>query len=641
MAPPPPDDAVSAPARAPQSAGLTRRARLRARRWGGRLLLLVPTAAIVAWDFARRPDRLSHLEGGERTFYWVTVLLSAVFWGSFLALAAQARGVSRWAWRAWLAVAALLAIGGQTYTFERYAAYLNHRALLVGTSFMPSVGQQLWADRWAFARALLPPILGALLLPLLGRVVAPLARRRRSMALDLASASLLLALFISHERGAEQGATPDTLYVSAMGQLARARWDHNETVERLHPGARTPIPVPPLEPRPKVPRDVLLIVNESVRAMSTCISPDEPCTWTPFTHKLTPNRVGFHQMRSLASTTAVSIAVMWGGMLPTASRRTFHTEPIVWEYARAAGIRSGYWTSQNMLFGNSGVWLDGMPADKRLSATQIDPTATMELGCDDGDLMQKSLGDIAQLESPFVGVVHLSNTHFPYKIDPDLSPFLPQEEATGPGYENEIHNRYQDSIYLQDKAIARFLEDLRRLPQGRRAIVIYVSDHGEQMREKGAVGHTGTLYDVEIRVPLWIDAPEGTLTPEEIAELRKLRDTPLTQLDVLPTMLDLLGLWDAPGVAPFRAKMIGQSLLRGGSTPDRSLVLTNCTELFACAFKNWGAMRGTKKLIADQSSRSWMCFDVANDPDELHDLGPEACGGLRDLAEREMHGRPF
>ena len=36
---------------------------------------------------------------------------------------------------------------------------------------------------------------------------------------------------------------------------------------------------------------------------------------------------------------------------------------------------------------------------------------------------------------PFFGVMHLSNTHFPYKIDEANAPFLPQDEATGPGYE--------------------------------------------------------------------------------------------------------------------------------------------------------------------------------------------------------------
>ncbi|MEO6574889.1 MAG: sulfatase-like hydrolase/transferase, partial [Polyangiaceae bacterium] len=237
--------------------------------------------------------------------------------------------------------------------------------------------------------------------------------------------------------------------------------------------------------------------------------------------------------------------------------------------------------------------------------------------------------------------LHLSNTHFPYKVDHAFAPFLPEDEATGPGYEVEIRNRYQDAIYLQDRAIGRFLEALRAKPEGARTVVVFLSDHGEQMREKGAVGHTGTLYEEEIRIPAWIDAPPGTLTASEEASLRALEDAPLTTLDVLPTLLDLLGLWDAEGVRAFRSRMPGASLLRGGSSADRDVLLTNCSELWACAFKNWGAIHGTKKLIATQADHAWNCFDLSNDPAELHDLGAAACGNLVSVAEGHARGRPF
>ena len=170
---------------------------------------------------------------------------------------------------------------------------------------------------------------------------------------------------------------------------------------------------------------------------------------------------------------------------------------------------------------------------------------------------------------------------------------------------------------------------------------MFVSDHGEQMREHGAVGHTGTLFDAEIRVPFWVDAPKGALTDGEIASLKKLHETPVTELDVFPTMMDLLGLWDEHGIDRFRPKYAGQSLLRGGSDPDRSIVMTNCTELWACAFKNWGAMRGTKKLIAHQGDGAWNCFDIKDDPGEEHSLGADKCGDLLGLAEKTMGGRPF
>jgi arylsulfatase A-like enzyme len=161
------------------------------------------------------------------------------------------------------------------------------------------------------------------------------------------------------------------------------------------------------------------------------------------------------------------------------------------------------------------------------------------------------------------------------------------------------------------------------------------------MREKGAVGHTGTLFDPEIRIPLWIDAPPGTLSEDERETLEGLRDTPLTSLDVFPTLLDLMGMHDAPELAPFRARWAGKSLLRGGSSTDAVLPLTNCSELWACAFKNWGAIQGTRKLIATTWDHAWNCYDVANDPDELNDLGPDACSDLRDFAEKTMGGRPF
>ncbi len=149
------------------------------------------------------------------------------------------------------------------------------------------------------------------------------------------------------------------------------------------------------------------------------------------------------------------------------------------------------------------------------------------------------------------------------------------------------------------------------------------------------------MTDEEIHVPMWIDAPPGVLAPAEERALARLARTRLTMLDVLPTVLDLMGVWDAPGIAGMRAKMPGESLLRGGSPPDRPVVLTNCTELFACAFKNWGAMRGRLKLVGTENDHAWSCYDTAADPHERTDLGEEACGDLKTLAEADGRGTPF
>lgn len=638
--------ALTKPSDAGADAGRARptlREKVRTRRMFARAMLVVAPFALVAVDVAKRRARIATFESGDLVFYALSGVVGIALWISLFFAATRIRGISRWPVRVVLVVAAALAAGCQLYTFARYGAYMNHRAVLVGTSFLPSIGQQLWFDRWTFLRSLLPCLAVAIGVPLVATRLAPMRKRSRGLlCLDLALVFVLTAAFVSPDRGAEQGQPPDVMYLSAMGQLARARWDHNETVERVHPGPRLPEPVPHFVARPARPRNVVMIITESVRAQSVCVEYTPDCKFTPFSNPVVKDRIPLTQMRALDSTTAISLAVMWNGLLPTSDRKAEHTAPILWEYASAAGLQTAYYTSQNLLFGNSGTWLGGQPWTRHVSATQIDEEATYEVGADDGKLVDHVIGDIGKLAEPWLAVVHLSNTHFPYKVDPSDLPFSPQDEATGPGYENEILNRYQDAIYMQDKAVGRLLRELAKRPEAGRIVTMYVSDHGEQMREKGAVGHTGTLFEPEVRIPFWIDAPPGTLTDFERASLTSLRNTPVTHLDVFPTVMDLLGFWDAPELAGLRARVAGQSLLRGGSPVDRPIIMTNCTELWACAFKNWGAIRGTRKLIAHQGDHEWNCFDVSSDPLEEKHLDISACADLLPLAEGTASGkRPF
>ena len=601
------------------------------------VLLVLPGLVNFLTDFSRRHDQIIHFSHKHARMYGAWAFLGIVLWGGLVYLSLARATWLRWWGRLLLLAGAALALGGQTYVFARYGAYLDHRAALVGTSMMPSIGQQLWSDRWGFAAALAPPVLFAVVVPFLTPLFR-VARNDAFFALDLVTFAIVVAMF--GNVGDDQVATPDVLYLSAMGQLTRAHWDHNETVERIHPGPRTPHAVPPLVAHQPATRNVLLVITESVRAQSVCVAYDPKCRWTPFSNTLLPERYGLTQMRALDSTTAISLAIMWGGLLPTATREDLHSAPLVWEYAKAAGFHTAYWTSQNLLFGNSGTWISSVPLDRTVNATQIEPEATMEIGADDGKLVDYVISDIGSLPEPYVAVVHMSNTHFPYKVDERYSPFEPEDEATGPGYENEIHNRYQDSIYLQDMAVARLVQTIHKRPEAGHTVIVFVSDHGEQMREKGAVGHTGTLWDEEIRIPMWIDAPKGTLTEGESTSLRSLDETPLTNLDVLPTLLDLMGLWDEPGIAPLKKPMPGHSLLRGGTPPQTPIAMTNCSELWACAFRNWGAISGTRKRLAHQGDHAWGCYDVSRDPHELDDLGTEACADLVPLAEANR-GRPF
>jgi glucan phosphoethanolaminetransferase (alkaline phosphatase superfamily) len=612
-------------------------------RAGGRLgwlALAAPGLFLASIDWASRRDQMAGWPRPTLEAYAATLMVSTALWGALVAAASARRA---WGTKTLLAITAALAIGAQRYYFARYHAYMNPRAVLVGTSMLPSVGQQLWVDRVGFLRALAPPIALAVLLPLGFARVAPLARRRPDMALDLAVFALLAALFgVDAPGGGEQAGTPDMLYFAAMGRLAQARWRHDDVVARAHPGPRNPLPVPPIRSGgPK--RSVLFVLTESVRATDACSVPTAECPATPFTNALLPGRFGLSQMRALDSTTAVSLAVLWSGLSPTSSRRALHEAPLLWEYAHAAGYDTAYWTSQNLFFANAGTWLEGLPLSHLVSATDLDPNPTYELGADDAKLADVVLRDLPAMvgaASPFVGVVHLSNTHFPYLIDPADAPFQPESRAFGAGDAAAVHNRYLDAIHRQDAVVARLVRELRAMPGGDRVTIVFVSDHGEQIRERGAVGHTWGVYDEELRVPFWIDAPPGTLEPAQEARLRAEASAPETELDVLPTLLDLMGIWGSPEIEPLRRSMAGRSLLREAPSPP-PVVLTNCSSIFECAFKNWGAMAGSRKLLATENDLAWRCFDLASDPGERHDLGAPACGDLRTLAEGDGRGTPF
>jgi arylsulfatase A-like enzyme len=387
---------------------------------------------------------------------------------------------------------------------------------------------------------------------------------------------------------------------------------------------------------------VLLVLDESVRASDVCSVPAPACPEAPFTNVLLPRRFGFAQMRAVDSTTALSLAALLSGLSPSERRARLLSAPMLPEFAYAAKMDAAFWTAQNLLFANTGRFLDGLPLSAFASGTELAPYATYETGADDGKLLDRALSDLTRLREPFLAVAQLSNTHFPYVVDTTDLPFSSTSDWRRMDRFGQARIRYRDAIHRQDKILAAFLGALRATEVGRRTVVVFLSDHGEQIGERGRIGHTWGVYDEELRVPMWIDAPVGTLADDEAASLRALAETPLTMLDVAPTVLDLLGLWEDPAIAPWRARMTGASLLRGGPPPRRAVIVTNCSEIYSCEARNWGAMRATRKVVANEDDRGpWRCFDIADDPGETHDLGPAACGDLPALAEADGRGTPY
>jgi glucan phosphoethanolaminetransferase (alkaline phosphatase superfamily) len=630
---------VAAEERPPLRARAVRASRLRRfaalRKWGSAALFVVPLALVLTVDVARRGPRLLAFRGFYQETYLAAILESFVVWGTLLYAASRRRGVFPRVLAVLFVFGMTMSVGGQRYFHDQYHAYLNVDVSLFASNLMDSVFNQLLADIDNYAIAKLPPLLVSLAAVLLARRIVRPRRRPALLAAVFAPVLLVASFFIPTQHRHVQAATPDVLYLEAVGGVIRTQLGFTDQSRQLRPMARSSLPVVLTAPRAPGARrpNVLFVILESVRADAVCIEPEKDCRRTPYTDAAVPERFPLLQMRSLASSTAISLAVMWSGVGPAEPREVLHTWPLLFDYAKAGGYSTAFWTSQNMMFGNARLWVKNLGVDQFTSATELDPTCDLDMGAPEELLAEHVNRHMGELREPFLAVVQLSNMHYPYFVDRHGSmPFQPWTSSKAPDDNSHFYNYYLNGVHQQDAHVAAIARHVRESAFGERTVIVYTSDHAEAFRDHGQMGHTFSVLDEEIHVPAWIDAPKGILTEAEEHSLATQRHEYTFHVDLTATMLDLLGVWDDPGVARFRTKMIGRSLLRPG-TSDRPMPLTNCAGVWSCAFENWGYMRRNLKLEARAWDPEWHCFDVASDPYETKNLGRPACGDLGGLAQ--------
>jgi arylsulfatase A-like enzyme len=378
-------------------------------------------------------------------------------------------------------------------------------------------------------------------------------------------------------------------------------------------------------------------LQESLRADVTCIEYDPACALaTRATNAAAPERLPLVNVRANGSATAVAMAVLFTGLDPTAPKARLLEAPTMWEYAHAAGYDTAYFGSQHLMFANMWLWVEGVPSGRITLGTHLDTQADMFSGADDRMLSRSVAAALPALREPFFAVVHYANVHTPRRWDPEPGPFSPARQDKAD--RGEYFNGYKNAVHRSDSAVAELLRALRASPAGPRTVVVFTADHGEAMWEHGqGCDHGCTLFDEETRVPAWIDAPEGTLSPAERAAAAAARGAHLFHVDIAATLLDLLGVWDAPALAPFRRRMLGQPITRP-EREERTIPMSNVSHVWERGVPSYGLMRGRLKLAGRHREPGFSCFDVEADPEEAKSL-PDACADLK-RAAAEVYGRP-
>jgi choline-sulfatase len=172
---------------------------------------------------------------------------------------------------------------------------------------------------------------------------------------------------------------------------------------------------------------------------------------------------------------------------------------------------------------------------------------------------------------------------------------------------------YFANISYIDEKIGELLDILKRTRMDESTIVVFTSDHGDMLGERGAWFKMSFLEGA-CRVPLMVAAPDMAAGRIE---------TPVSTLDVLPTLLELSGL--PPSIAA--TWFDGESLVpvaagaARGPVPMEYAAEGTITPMVALREGAWKYIH----CPADPP----MLFDLANDPHELDNKAGDATSADR------------
>jgi hypothetical protein len=148
----------------------------------------------------------------------------------------------------------------------------------------------------------------------------------------------------------------------------------------------------------------------------------------------------------------------------------------------------------------------------------------------------RELVSAADPDKPLFAFIFLFSTHFNYFYPPTSAVHEPAWDGVAglkttdtPGW--MIKNRAKNAAHNIDARLDGFL-DWYEAKRGRRPLVVFTGDHGEEFREKGHIGHGSAVTREQIHVPLVVfgdGVPRGTF------------DNVVSHVDVVPTIFSLLG----------------------------------------------------------------------------------------------------
>jgi arylsulfatase len=171
---------------------------------------------------------------------------------------------------------------------------------------------------------------------------------------------------------------------------------------------------------------------------------------------------------------------------------------------------------------------------------------------------------------------------------------------------------YDEEVRAVDDAFGRVLAALRQRPDWQDTIVIFTADHGEELAERGLIGHTQTLHTELTDLPLVVRIPAGW---KDRWNLPALVDGGYAEQQLYGSILGLAGILAPPGPPGSDGRGLRPDYL--AMEVDFVPIRDEHAEKFV---HKRALVRGSFKLIQDLNAGTLQAFDRSRDPAELSDL---------------------
>jgi glucan phosphoethanolaminetransferase (alkaline phosphatase superfamily) len=389
---------------------------------------------------------------------------------------------------------------------------------------------------------------------------------------------------------------------------------------RMQVSSRIPLPAQP----GKLPFNVLLLINESLRARQTGYngySRDTTPRVDAFLKAHAGQAFNFRRCYTNSTQTSESVPSILTGVHAVEDYRKLHRYPLFYEYGEVfSGTHSFLFASHGYNVANFRFFLRTPRLDEMVYQENSGFPRFNSWGMDDRHLaafLEKTLARLPP-DTPFAGILHMNGPHFPYQV--------PGEARLWRGGTRQ--DDYDNAIRYQDQAIGMVLDALARHGRLANTVIFSTSDHGEAFGEHGVNGHRRMFYEEIIHIPCWLYLPRP-LAEKHRAALRANLNANISNLDWVPTLADLLELHRVPQIARLLAEVQGRSLVRLVD-PKRAILVQNGTnqrrlsEGFAVVKESWRLLNHPRGQTGQVE-----LYDLAQDPEQRRDLWAQAAPATR------------